>query len=381
MLGAGLNPLVQIASPLLLLAGRQRGTVAAPDVEGLKRGALEEIRRFEKRAQASGIGNDVVVAARYALCAGLDEAVLSTPWGAQSEWAHQTLLVVLHGEASGGEKFFQVLKGLSDTPARHLDLLELYYLCLAFGFVGKYETLDRGRAQLADVQRDLYGKIRAHRGAPETELSLRWRGEEDRRNPIIRYIPWWVVGAFVLAVLVVTYSFFAILLGGRANPVHVELASVGLEDFTPRPRPPEVTPGPTLKELLAPEEARELVSIEEEGAITRITLLASDLFASASATVAAAHVGTLSRITDALNQVPGNVLVEGHTDDEPYEDNFGLSRRRAIGVASIIQDTIDYTGRVTPVAKGASEPRYLPPSTPENRARNRRVEIVHSLPS
>ena len=26
------------------------------------------------------------------------------------------------------------------------------------------------------------------------ELALKWRGVEDRRNPLIRYVPWWVVG-------------------------------------------------------------------------------------------------------------------------------------------------------------------------------------------
>ena len=54
------------------------------DVPGLRRHALEEIRRFEEQARSSGVPNEVVLAARYALCAGLDEAVLSTPVG-QSE--------------------------------------------------------------------------------------------------------------------------------------------------------------------------------------------------------------------------------------------------------------------------------------------------------
>ena len=95
-LGLGLSPLVRAASPLLLLAGQLRGTLSVPDVAGLRRHALEEIRRFEERARAAACPSEIVTAARYVLCAGLDEAVLSTPWGAQSEWAQQTLLVALH---------------------------------------------------------------------------------------------------------------------------------------------------------------------------------------------------------------------------------------------------------------------------------------------
>jgi type VI secretion system protein ImpK len=33
--------------------------------------------------------------------------------------------------------------------------------------------------------------------------------------------------------------------------------------------------------------------------------------------------------------------------------------------------------RLTPSGVGSSEPRYKPESLPENRARNRRVEITH----
>src|SRR6266850_2842628 len=83
--GTGLNPIVLAASPLLLLAGQLRATFSGADVAALRRHALEEIRRFEERARASGAVREIVLAARYVLCAALDEAVLSTPWGAHSE--------------------------------------------------------------------------------------------------------------------------------------------------------------------------------------------------------------------------------------------------------------------------------------------------------
>ena len=344
----------------------------APDVAGLKREAREEIARFEEAARRAGIAKEVIVAARYALCASIDEAVLSTVWGGQSEWAQKTLLVMLHGEASGGEKFFQVLDGLTRKAAVHIDLMELYYLCLATGFSGKFEAVEGGRSKLFDIQRDVYRKIRAHRGAAEQELSLRWQGLEDRRNPLIRYIPWWMVGAAVLVLLSGLFIYFYFALGSVSSPVHAQLARVGLEDFD-RPRP--ALPGPTLKQLLAPEEGRGSVSVEEDGGITTITLLAPNLFASASANLNAEHQETLHRITEALNLVPGRVLVEGHTDDQPirslrFSDNFQLSRERAVGVATILQANIDVPARVEVSGAGSSKPRYLPVEL--NRARNRR---------
>jgi type VI secretion system protein ImpK len=382
-LGTGLNPLVRAASPLLLLAGQLRGSLSAPEVGGLRRHALDEIGRFEQRARGSNVSPEVVGAARYALCACLDEAVLSTPWGAQSEWAQQTLLVVLHREAWGGEKFFEMLDKVSDDPDRHIDLMELQYLCIALGFAGKYQAqaLAQGHSKLAEVQQALYRKIRDHRGTPRSELSLKWKGVEDRRNPLIRYVPWWVVGAATLAVLTVTFGVYYARLGSAASPVHANLSQIGLGGFS---QPRDVAPlaGPTIKQLLAPQETDGSVRVQEEGALTRITLLGQNLFASGSATVNAGYEQTLGRVSAALDRVPGRVMVVGHTDAQPiqslrFQDNFDLSRQRAVSVAAILQKTMANSGGIEWNGVGSSKPLVTPESTPEDRSRNRRVEILH----
>lgn len=381
LLGIGLNPLIQAASPLLILIGRLRGSTQAADIGNLRRQALDEIRRFEERARNNGVANEIALAARYALCAALDEAVLSTPWGAQSEWAQQTLLVALHREAWGGEKFFEMLERISQDPARYIDLMELQYLCIAMGFAGKFQVQDRGQARLAEIQHDLYRRIREQRGVPAPALSIRWRGLQDRRNPLIRFVPWWVVGAVALAVLTIAFIIFYARLNDVAAPVETQLAKIGLGDFT-APAATAPAAGPTLKQLLADDEQRGALQVEEQGGRTLITLPAPNLFASASATINPAYYETLQHIATALNKVPGRVLVVGHTDDQRltslrYRDNFELSRERALSVVNILKLAIDNPARMEFTGVGSSEPRYKPESLPENRARNRRVEIVH----
>jgi type VI secretion system protein ImpK len=376
-----LNPLVQAASPLLLLSAQLRETLSPMDVPGLRRYALDEIRRFEEQARASGVSNEVALSARYTLCACLDEAVLSTPWGNQSEWAQHPLLVQLHREAWGGEKFFEMLDRISHDPARYIDLMELQYLGIAFGFAGKYQIQERGHEHLRAVQEDLYRRIRSHRGPPEQELSLRWRGLEDRRNPLIRYVPWWVIGVAALLVVAITFVFYHADLAGLAAPVQADLAKVGLEAFAPAPRAVPVK-GLTLKQRLAAEEQSGALSVEEQGNRTVVTLLARDLFPSGSATVNPAYYETIQRVATALRQVPGRVMVEGHTDDQPirslrYQDNFELSRERAMSVVTLLQRGIDNRARLQGIGRGSTEPRYRPESDPDNRARNRRVEIIH----
>jgi type VI secretion system protein ImpK len=380
-LGIGLNPLVQAASPLLLLSAQLRETISPMDVPGLRRHAIDEIRRFEEQARASGVSNEVVLSARYTLCACLDEAVLSTPWGNQSEWAQHPLLVQLHREAWGGEKFFEMLNRISQDPARFIDLMELQYLGIAFGFAGKYQIQERGHDHLLEVQQDLYRKIRNHRGPTEPGLSLRWRGLEDRRNRLVRYLPWWIVGAAALPILAITFTVYYSDLADLAAPVHAELAKVGLEDFSSA-SPAVPVRGPTLKQLLAPDERSGALMVEEQGSRTTVTLLARDLFPSGSATVNPAYYETIQRVTAALNQVPGRVLVEGHTDDQPikslrYQDNVELSRERAMNVVTLLQRGLDNRTKLQGHGVGSLSPRYRPESDPENRARNRRVEIIH----
>ncbi len=377
-LGIGLNPLVRAASPLLLLAGQLRGALSAMDVADLRRQALVEMRTFESEARALGVPNETVIAARYVLCAALDEAVLGTPWGAQSEWAQHPLLVALHREAWGGEKFFEMVDRISSDPDHHIDLMELQYLVLAFGFKGKYHLDGRGHEKLAEVQHDLYRKIRTHRGTPPSELSLKWRGLEDRRHRLIRYLPWWVVAAAGLAVLVVAFMVYQTRLARAAEPLHIALAGIGYQDPPPRPKPP----GPTLKQLLKDEEASGVLKVTERGATSIVTLPAGDLFASGRTALNPTHEGTILRVAWALNQLPGRVRIEGHTDDQPlrslrYRDNFELSRERALSVVRVLQRTIDNPARLNAIGRGSSQPEYTPASEPANRARNRRVEIFH----
>jgi len=86
-------------------------------------------------------------------------------------------------------------------------------------------------------------------------------------------------------------------------------------------------------------------------------------------------------VTAALNKVPGRVLVVGHTDNQPikslrFQDNFELSRERAVSVVTVLQEGLDNRARLSFTGVGSSQPRY-PESDPANRPRNRRVEIIH----
>jgi type VI secretion system protein ImpK len=376
---AGRNPILQAAVPLLVLAGRLRGQIANADVDNLQRQCVQAVRDFEDRCRRASVPDADVLAARYALCTVLDEAVLNTPWGAQSGWAGQSLLVTFHREAQGGEKFFQLLERLLGEPQRYLALLELWYVCLSLGFEGRYRLDERGAARLADVRRDLYLRIEQLRGGIDPALSARWKGIEDRRNAGLRMVPLWVVAAAAAAILIGAWLFFSSRLTDRAAPISAALANVGLQHLEAAVSPNAAPSG--LTTLLAPQIAAGLVAVDEQGARTRITLTVPDLFASASVLVSPRFDSLVHAIGAALNAVPGRIIVIGHTDDQPvrslqFQSNYQLSEARAQAMAKLLQREVTDASRFEAIGKGDSDPLYRPANLPQNRARNRRVEIV-----
>jgi type VI secretion system protein ImpK len=108
----------------------------------------------------------------------------------------------------------------------------------------------------------------------------------------------------------------------------------------------------------------------------------SDVFGSGSADINPAYEHTLQQVADAMTKVPGSVTIVGHTDNQPirslrFRDNDELSRERAESVAAVLRKTMTAAPNFRIRGAGMSQPAALPESDPQNRARNRRVEIIH----
>src|SRR5262249_43247583 len=147
--------LVRAAAPVLLIIAQLRNSIERADVTALRREIVEEIDRFQQDAQKAGLEAGDIIAARYVLCATMDETVLMTPWGSRSEWSANSLLNQYHNETWGGEKVFVILDRIRANPERKMQLLVLIHTCLMLGFEGRYRVLERGRDQLEDLRNEL----------------------------------------------------------------------------------------------------------------------------------------------------------------------------------------------------------------------------------
>jgi type VI secretion system protein ImpK len=171
---------------------------------------------------------------------------------------------------------------------------------------------------------------------------------------------------------------FSIRLNNSAAQIKdvMSLPSVPLEY-----KPAQVPRVNRLKQILKPQEDARLLTVEDFGDKTVVTLIATNLFRSGSASLNPQYLDSLQAVARGLEQVKGKVVVIGHTDDQPlrslqFADNFDLSRERAVVVANLLRPALSDPQRVESTGVGSAQPRYNPVNTPENRARNRRVEVV-----
>jgi len=72
---------------------------------------------------------------RFAIFAWIDEVILSSPWNEKEKWQGQQLQRTFFQTADAGEVFFERLNMLG--PHQN-HVREVYYLCLAMGFTGRY---------------------------------------------------------------------------------------------------------------------------------------------------------------------------------------------------------------------------------------------------
>jgi type VI secretion system protein ImpK len=74
-------------------------------------------------------------AARFAVCAWIDEGILNSSWNQKQMWQREQLQRFFYGTTEAGEEFFERLNNLGPHQR---EVREVYFLCLALGFSGRY---------------------------------------------------------------------------------------------------------------------------------------------------------------------------------------------------------------------------------------------------
>ena len=398
---SGPHSLTAFAYPLLSIVPKLRVLPFHQAIHDLQERLVAKIKSFEEGASRQGTSQKQVKIASYFLCSFIDDTVLNTPWGSQSNWAQNSLSIQLHHRNVGGEEFFQILQQLMQQPAQNLDLLELAYLCLSLGFEGQYRNQDRGIRALDDLRQELYLVLQRMKGDVERDLSIQWQGLRDLRSPVTRDVPLWVHAAIAVFLLTLVYLGFSHALSSASDHAYnqifalprekVVLPPLKLTTVEPEQREPQEPeqrepqrplspqpPRPTVdrwRTLLASEIAQNMVVVLD-GPMLRIV----NAFPSGSDQIRKDFRPMLAKIAQELENDTSRIVVIGHTDNQPirfsarFKSNWDLSLARADRVASVLETSATFADRIRFEGRADREP-IAPNDVEKNQALNRRIDI------
>jgi type VI secretion system protein ImpK len=182
-------------------------------------GFVEEMRALLRK---SGFDNQDVEDITYAVVALADEVALNSGELISSYWMTSLLQFKYFRENTAGDGFFNRLEIVRRDPSRK-DVLEVFTLCLLFGFQGKYR-IRGGELELMTLAESV--KREALRPAINTEL-LSPHGERPteaivgvRRNGVLV-----LAAAAAVAIAVLLYGGLRLSLASSLSTITEEMAN------------------------------------------------------------------------------------------------------------------------------------------------------------
>ncbi|EJM36870.1 type IV / VI secretion system protein, DotU family [Pseudomonas sp. GM33] len=195
-----LKDLVQdfISMALIVRKGRQVTSVSAFEAS-----VDSFFKALERDARSANYSVEQVKDTQYALCAFLDESVLrSGDNELRRHFELQPLQFRYFGVHLAGEGFFEKIDALRGDVKQHLDVLEVYHLCLALGFEGKFSLGQKD--QLRYLANTLGQDIARYRKTPKA-LSPDWALPDQVSQMLRHEVPLWLYLALIALVCAGVY--------------------------------------------------------------------------------------------------------------------------------------------------------------------------------
>jgi type VI secretion system protein ImpK len=161
--------LATLATDILLIGIKITETSHLGDPDPLRKLLVSYFKDFERTCQAQHKPAEAIGEAKYALSAFIDETIVNTPNNCREAWIQEPLQTQFFDDHNAGEHFFTRLEGLIGDARKNFETLEVFYLCMALGFQGRYRV--EGGDLLPNVLRNLLRRIEEAKGKPPQALS------------------------------------------------------------------------------------------------------------------------------------------------------------------------------------------------------------------
>ena len=207
--------LADLCGDLLAFALQLKRSSDPGDAEALRQKIDEQFRALETRARQADVPQEDVQQAKYAIAAFIDEMILTSSWPLKDSWADKPLQLAYFNDFAAGEEFYNKIDTL--RGAKRNAVLEVYYLCLALGFRGKYvdlQGMEKKKVLMDTMLREIRGAAPAAPGPGG--LSPSWQ-PPDALPGIVKYFPAWFVAAACALFIILLFILLSTLLGSSAD--------------------------------------------------------------------------------------------------------------------------------------------------------------------
>jgi type VI secretion system protein ImpK len=197
----------------LILQLRNSRDLPAPDI--LQRRVLGLFETMMQTGRENRIPEQDMIDAKFALAAFADEVIYHSSWPGKTQWLSNPLQLQFFGINTAGDGFYVNLDNMHGQRGRD-HVAQIYFLCLALGFQGKYRL--RQQEGLAQVVEGLGNYVALSTGAGEA-LAPNAERKDGTGGAVRRELPYLAIalGFLILALLVVIV--LKIVIGSQANSV------------------------------------------------------------------------------------------------------------------------------------------------------------------
>jgi len=211
-------------TPVFSLILQLRASPDLGDPTALRQRVEALLSDSARTARNAGVNDADIQEAEFCLVAFLDEAILGSSWPGRDAWSAEPLQLTHYDRYDAGERFFDRLKAILDEGGTRTAVMEVYYLCLALGFKGRYAI--QGREVLRRLVDDLHARLSQTPTGRAGELAPRGRSREVPAEAEKGGIPSWAlwIGAAVLVALL--YVGLSLSLNGAATETAEELGTI-----------------------------------------------------------------------------------------------------------------------------------------------------------
>lgn len=220
------NPFITASTPLFeaILEIDKNGLNSK--VDEIRDEFISRINSFNEKCVENKLENMEVLVARYILCTFIDEK-LNEKLSDNDNWFNRSLLSIFHNETYGGENFFHLLDKFLKTPAKYINILELMYICLSLGFLGRYRVINKGEMEINSIKDGLYRQIKIVQG--REPLTFYEKAEPSQnRFKLFNKISYPILIFSIATLIILIYIFLSFKLYERSNNISEKINTIEL---------------------------------------------------------------------------------------------------------------------------------------------------------